>query len=47
MIVPFPTYFAAPAELIALPSMKIVPLTVSVFEVAFQEISPLVFESSQ
>jgi len=27
--------------------MKIVPLTVSVFAVAFQEISPLVVESSQ
>jgi hypothetical protein len=32
---------------LALPSMKIVPLTVSVFAVAFQEISPLVVESSQ
>ena len=30
MIVPLPTYFAAPAVLFALPSMKTVPLIVRV-----------------
>src|SRR6266571_1900779 len=35
------------SEIFALPSMKIVPLTVSVFVVAFQESSPLGVASSQ
>src|SRR5215210_5528580 len=46
--VAWPLYvLRAPLETLALPSMKIVPLTVSDFVVAFQESSPLGVASSQ
>ena len=45
MIVPCPVYLAvAPGLMVMLPSMKIVPFTVSNFVAAFQESSPRVVE---